>query len=115
MSFQRSMTGDVLVLTPRKNLVGGDETTSLLAAIDEEGALSPARIGLELGEISWVSSLGLAALKRASIACASSGGWLRLARVDKRIKNSLLITGIIIYCDTFDTVAQAVSGHERAA
>ena len=114
MTFQRSIFRDVLVLTPTKPLVGGDETASLSAAIDEVAAAGAARIVVDLGKISWVSSLGLGALKRASTTCASCGGWLRLARVEKRIKNSLLITGIIIYCETFETVEEAAT-HERAA
>ena len=114
MTFQHSIIDEVHVLTPRKDLVGGHETMSLAAAIDELAGVGPARIVLDLGEISSISSLGLGSLKRCSTACAGSGGWLRLARVEKRIKNTLLVTGLIIYFDTFESVHEAAAAPARA-
>lgn len=109
MTFQQKMVGDVLVLTPRKNLVGGDETSALLSAIDSVAAVRPATVVLDLGEIKWVNSLGIGLLKKASITCGQSGGWLRLARVGKLIESTLLVTGLIIYFETFDTVEAAAA------
>ena len=107
MSFERKMVGDALVLTPRKNLVGGEETQSLLKAIDGVANVRPARVVMDLGEISWVSSLGVGLLRKASI--DASGGWLRLARTGRIIENTLNVTGLIIYFEMFDTVDLAVA------
>jgi len=109
MSFERKMVGEALVLTPRKNLVGGEETLSLLKAVDEMAAARPARVVMDLGEISWVSSLGVGLLRKASITCDRSGGWLRLARTGRIIENTLNVTGLIIYFEMFDTVDLAVA------
>ena len=110
---QRYMIDDVLVLTPRKNLVGGDETNVLLKEIESLVAGTPRRVVMDLGEINWVSSLGIGMLRRASLMCANSGGWLRLARIGKIIENTLLVTGLIIYFDTFESVAEALNAPER--
>jgi len=109
MAVERRMVGDALVLTPRKNLVGGEETLSLLKAIDDVAGAGPAKVVMDLGEISWVSSLGVGLMRKASITCDRSGGWLRLARTGKIIENTLNVTGLIIYFEIFDTVDLAVA------
>lgn len=107
--------GDVLVLTPRKNLVGGEETTVLLKAIDDFVAAAPGKVIMDMGEINWVSSLGLGMMRKASITCDRSGGWLRLARIGRLIENSLLVTGLMIYFEFFETVEAAVHAPPREA
>jgi anti-anti-sigma factor len=64
---------------------------------------------MDLGEISWVSSLGVGLMRKASITCDRSGGWLRLARTGKIIESTLNVTGLIIYFEIFDTVDLAVA------
>ena len=109
MMLEKKTLGDALVLTPRRNLVGGQETLALLNAIDEVANVRPARVVLDLGEIGFVSSLGVGLLRKASITCDSSGGWLRLARTGKIIENTLNVTGLIIYFEMFDTVDLAAT------
>jgi len=113
--FDQEMMGDVLVLTPRKNLVGGEETTVLLKAIDDFVAGAPGKVIMDMGEINWVSSLGLGMMRRASITCDRSDGWLRLARIGRLIENSLLVTGLMIYFESFETVEAAVQAPPRDA
>jgi anti-anti-sigma factor len=113
--FDQEMMGDVLVLTPRKNLVGGEETTVLLKAIDDFVAGAPGKVIMDMGEINWVSSLGLGMMRKASITCDRSGGWLRLARIGRLIENSLLVTGLMIYFESFETVEAAVQAPPRDA
>ena len=114
MTFQQEMVGGALVLTPRKNLVGGDETSALLSVIDTVAAAGPAMVVMDLGEIKWVSSLGIGLLRKASITCDRSGGWLRLARIGKLIESTLLVTGLIICFETFDNVEAAATAPRKA-
>jgi anti-anti-sigma factor len=107
LTFEHKMIGEVHILTPQKNLVGGDETNALLTAIDEAAAVGPARVVMDLGRINWVSSLGIGFLRRASLVCDRSGGWLRLARIGKIIESTLFVTGLVIYFESFETVEQA--------
>jgi anti-anti-sigma factor len=114
MAFEQKAAGDALVFTPRKNLVGGEETLSLLKAIEDVAATRPAKVVLDLGEINFVSSLGVGLMRKASIACDRSGGWLRLARTSKVIESTLNVTGLIIYFEMFDTVDLAVAAPPTA-
>jgi anti-anti-sigma factor len=115
VTLERKMMGDVLVLTPHKNLIGGDESNELLAAITEFASAQAAKVVVDLGEIKWVSSLGIGLLRRANLDCERSGGWLHLARVGAIVEKTLLSTGLIIYFDSFETVAEAVAAPKSEA
>jgi anti-anti-sigma factor len=105
MNFDTSVIGQVHVLTPTKNLVGGNETESLKAAIAEFAAAGAPKVVVDLGKIAWVSSLGIAGLLRARKCCIDEHGWFRLARLGKRIEHVVKTGGFIF--DTFETVEEA--------
>jgi anti-anti-sigma factor len=107
--FESRKLGDVVVLTPRKNLVGGEETMALLDAIGARGEGNAPKVILDLQRINWVSSLGIEALRRTHRTCAGAGGWLRLAHVGARIRNVLLTMRLHWVFETFDTVEEAVA------
>jgi anti-sigma B factor antagonist len=114
MTFEHSTVGDVHVLTPKKNLVGKDETQDLLAAVDEVAAKGDPKIVVDLGKISYVNSVGLGSLVRARTTCANRSGWFRLARVGDRINSILMVTKLVLVFDTFETVEEAVTGAAKA-
>lgn len=109
MMFESRMVSDVLVLTPRKNLVGGEETTALVAAVAGLTAGANPRIVLDLQRINWVSSLGIEALRRIHRTCADGNGWLRLVYVGARIRSVLLTMRLHWVFQTFDTIEEAVT------
>jgi anti-sigma B factor antagonist len=110
MAFDCCVINDVHVLTPRKNLVGGDETTSLEVAVAELAAKGIPRVVVDVGRIEWVSSLGIEGLLKARRTCLDRRGWFRLARVGQRIENILLITKLVLVFETFETVEKAIVG-----
>ncbi len=113
MSFDMEKRGDVHVLTPRKDLSGGEETRELERAIQEIIAQGPPRIVIDLGKVSYVNSTGLGSLVAAHTSCRNRQGWLRLARIGKRINNLFLITRLAFVFETFDSVEEALAGNER--
>jgi len=56
MTFEHTTVGDVHVLTPKKNLVGQEETLSILGVIDEVAARGAPKIVLDL-EDAWRGAL----------------------------------------------------------
>ncbi len=114
MTFDHTTVGDVHVLTPKKNLVGRDETLALLGAIDEVAGRGAPKIVLDLGKISYVNSTGLGSLVRMRTTCANREGWFRLARVGQRINGILLVTKLVLVFDTFESVEEAVSGTHKS-
>ncbi|HET6349940.1 MAG TPA: STAS domain-containing protein [Candidatus Krumholzibacteria bacterium] len=113
ITVDRSTIGDVHVLTPRKNLVGGDETRVLSAAVQELTGNSSVKVVLDLGRINWVSSLGIEELRRIHRICANHQGWMRLACVGERIENIILTMRLDWVFDTFDTVEEAALAPAR--
>ena len=112
MTFDRSMIGDVYVLTPKRNLTGGDETRALTDAVDVAVRGGVSKVIVDLGRISWVNSMGLAGMQRARMACANLDASLAFANVGSRIKNLMLTTRLVLLFDTFDSLEEALAAQE---
>jgi anti-sigma B factor antagonist len=110
MTLKSRRVGDDHVLTPTRGLVGGKETTELMAAADPIVAQGTPHIVVDLGEIDFVGSMGMSALVKIHTSCITRGGWLRLARISRRIHDALEITRLIMVFDTFDTIEEAIVG-----
>jgi len=111
MNLDREVRGDVHVLTPRKNLQGGEETQELRRAVEEIAAAgTPPRIVVDLGKVSFMNSVGLGVLVGAHTTCARRDGWLRVARIGSRITNLFLVTKLTLVFDSFDSVDEALAG-----
>ncbi len=104
--YESRVVGDVHVLTPRKNLVGGKETQALAGAIEN---LPNPKVILDLQRIDWVSSLGVEELRRMHQSCTDRDGWLRLVYVGSRIKDVLLTTRLHWVFATFDATEEAMA------
>ncbi|MFN8547919.1 MAG: STAS domain-containing protein [Candidatus Eisenbacteria bacterium] len=113
MTFDREKRGDVHILTPKKDLQGGEETRELERAIQEIMAEGTPKIVVDLGRISFLNSTGLGSLVASHSGCANRGGWMRLARIGKRIKNLFLVTKLALVFETFDSVDEAVTGENK--
>jgi anti-anti-sigma factor len=110
MTFERRIVGEIQVLTPRKNLVGGEETVALSEAI---GGITHPMIVLDLHRINWLSSLGIEALRRLHRQCVEQRGWLRLACVGERIESVLLTMRLHWVFETFDSVDEALAAPQK--
>ena len=115
MTFEWKVVGDAHVLTPRKNLTGGEETVDLVNAVERLMAGHGANIVLDLHRINWVSSLGIETLRRIHRMCAEQHGWMRLAGVGDRIESVLLTMRLHWVFQTFDTVEEALAVPVHAA
>jgi anti-sigma B factor antagonist len=102
-----------VVLTPKKNLLGGEETQALLAVIDEVAAKTIPKIVVDLGMVSYLNSVGLGSLVKANTTCLNRSGWLRLARVGSKINNLFLVTKLVFVFDTYETVDEAVAAPQK--
>ena len=113
MSLEIEKRDDIFLLTPKKDLSGGDETRELERAIQEIIAKGRPQIVVDLGRVSYINSAGLGSLVAAHTSCKNREGWFRLARIGKRIKNLFLITKLAFVFETFDSVEDALVGIDR--
>jgi anti-sigma B factor antagonist len=109
MLVEQRFVGRALVLTPTRNLTGGNETEELIAAGGQVLDQDVPRVVIDLSKIEWINSPGLIALVKIYISCVNRGGWMRVAGVGKRIKSMLVVTRLIRLFDTFDTVEEALA------
>jgi anti-anti-sigma factor len=114
MNVDRETRGEVHVLTPRKNLQGGDETKELQQLVHDIQGQGAPRIVVDLGRISYLNSVGLGALVGIHTTCANRKGWLRIARIGTRIKDLFLVTKLTLVLDTYDSVDEAVAGAHKS-
>jgi anti-anti-sigma factor len=114
MTVERTMMAGVCVLTPKRNLTGGDETRALTTAVDDATNDGATKVVVDLGRISWVNSMGLASLQRARLTCVDRGVPFVMACVGGRIKNLMLTTRLVILFDTFETLEEALAAHESS-
>ncbi len=114
MNLEIEKKGDIFLLTPRKDLSGGNETREMEKAIQEIVAQGKPAIVIDLGRVSYINSAGLGSLVAAHSSCKNREGWLRLAQTGKRIKNLFLITKLAFVFETFDTVEDALLGIDRS-
>jgi anti-sigma B factor antagonist len=114
MNLDKDARGDVTILTPRKNLQGGEETRDLQQAVQEIVSKGVPKIVIDLGKISYLNSVGLGALVGAHTSCSNRQGWLRIARVGNRIKNLFLVTKLTLVFDSYDSVDEAIDGVNKA-
>ncbi len=114
MSLEKEKRGDIWVLTPRKDLSGGEETRDLESAIQEIISQGVPQIVVDLGRVSYINSAGLGTLVALHTSCRNRQGFLRLAQIGKRIKNLFLITKLSFVFETFDSVDEALTGINRS-
>jgi len=116
MGLDKEKRGDIWLLTPRKDLMGGEETRVLEQAIRDvlaEGV--PPRIVVDLGRISYLNSTGLGSLVAAHMSCQNRQGFMRLANTSKRIHNLFIITKLAFVFETFDSVDEALAGVNKSS
>jgi anti-sigma B factor antagonist len=113
VTLDKELRGDIWVLTPKRDLMGGEETRDLEQAIREVADAGPPRIVIDVGRISYLNSTGLGSLVSAHMACQNRQGFLRLSNTSKRIKNLFIITKLAFVFETFDSVEEALANINR--
>jgi anti-sigma B factor antagonist len=110
MRIEEQKVGDVIVIHVHGEITiskGGDVVLKdKVRSLLEQGSR---KLVIDLGEVSYMDSAGLGQLVQAYATTTSAGGSLRLARLNKRIKDLLTITKLVTVFDSYDDQAAAVA------
>jgi anti-anti-sigma factor len=107
---------DVVILNPKGMLLGGRETDELQEKIIELDRAGNNRLLLNLGKLSFTSSMGLAVLFRAHASYSNRGATVKLCCVDKRIKQIFVMVrlGLVYGDNVHETEEEALAAFADA-
>lgn len=107
--------GDVVVVTPKGWLVGGDETDQLEEAIRGFLAQGNRRLVVDLGEVAMMNSLAVGALMGCRQSYRNRDGHLVLCGLNKRLVRIFLVTQLTLVFELHETLAEAMAALAQVA
>jgi len=117
MGLEVRSRGDVVILTPKGMLLGGKETDELQEKITELDRAGNTWLLLNLGKVTFTSSMGLAVLFRAHASYSNRGATVKICCTDKRIKQIFVIVrlGLVYGDNVHETEEEALAAFANAA
>jgi len=105
MSLDVRSEADVVILSPKGMLLGGQETDDLREKITELDVQGNRKLLINLAKVSFMSSMGLAAMFLAHAKYAKRGAVVKLCSADKRIRHIFVLVRLSLVfgdnlCDT---------------
>jgi anti-anti-sigma factor len=106
---------DVVILTPKGLLLGGKETDELEARIKELDSAGNEKLLIDLGQTTFMSSMGMACLFLAHAKYIKRGARVKLCSVDRKIKALFALVKLtLIYGDDLhDSEDEALASFRR--
>jgi stage II sporulation protein AA (anti-sigma F factor antagonist) len=102
--------GDVMILRPRGNLVGSEESDELDRLFDELRQDSVRNVVLNLAAVGLVNSLAMSRLVRSHLKLTQLGGQIALCEMDRRVHDMFVITKLTRIMRVFSSEDAAVAG-----
>lgn len=112
MHYVEKKHGEVLVLALKGKLAGEPETEVLhdkIANYLKEGIKN---IVMDLRHIHWLSSMGIGAIMRCTMAVRTEGGDMHLTGLSEKVQKVFEITHLVGVIKVFDTQSEAISSFE---
>jgi anti-anti-sigma factor len=100
----------VVVLTPKGNLVGGDETDELQAALKSLAEQKVPCVVIDLKDAEFITSMALGILVAAHTSYTNRNLRIALCNLTKRIWNTLVIARLSLTFDVYENEQKAVTG-----
>ena len=107
MSVKEKIIDDVAILYISGKLMGGKETDEVHDHI--KGLLNDGikKIVMDLSKVKWMNSKGLGMLMASYSSLVKVNGFIKLVGVAEKIKSLLMISQIISFFETYETVDRA--------
>jgi anti-sigma B factor antagonist len=115
MELSERRIGDVVVVGVAGRLVPTSGDTRLSDKVISLGHQGYLRILIDLGGVSYMDSAGLGELIHAFATMKKVGGALKLLRVQRRLRELLVITKLVTVFETFDDETTAIASFAAAA
>lgn len=109
MDFEQKDMGEVTILKPVGDLMGGPEATRFNERVNQlldEGKL---KVVVDLSAVKRLNSSGLGILIKALTSFKQNGGVLKLAGATNTVQNLLAITKLDTIFETYDSTEAALN------
>lgn len=113
MEISCIIDGDIALLTFRGNFISLTEAAETRERIYQLVGRNIRHVVCDLGEVNYMSSLGLGALISAFTTLRKQNGDLRLVRVGSRVQNLLAITKLDSIFTTYASVEEAFTSYNH--
>lgn len=109
MKIKEKIEGNVAIVTVSGNMMGGPETASLHEKVKSLMSDGIKKMVIDLSKVKWMNSSGLGVLMSCWGSLRKEGGNLKLANVSEKIDSLLMITQLVQFFETYETVERALA------
>lgn len=99
---------NVMVLDLRGRITLGEETSALRGKVKQLAEAGYTRILFDLGEVTYIDSVGLSTLVASATTTRQKGGDLKLVRLTRRVQDLLQISRLSTVFEIYDDLSAAV-------
>jgi len=99
----------IMILSPKGNFVGGEETDELRDAIKKYSEAGNKKLIIDLGDVLYLNSTALGVLIAAHANYSKREGKIRLCQLNKNLENLFVITKLALIFDSFATQEEAIN------
>lgn len=99
---------DIIVIAPKGNFVGGDETDELRDTIKKLSDEGNKKLVIDLGEVLYLNSTALGVLISAHANYSKREGKIKLCQLNKNLENLFVITKLALIFDSYPSQEEAI-------
>jgi anti-sigma B factor antagonist len=99
----------IMVIEPKGNYVGGDETDELRDTIKKLSEADNKKLVIDLGEVLYLNSTALGVLISAHTNYTKREGKIKLCNLNKNLENLFVITKLALIFDSYESQEEAVA------
>ncbi len=99
----------IVVLEPKGNFIGGDETDDLRDTIKKFSDEGNLKLVIDLGDVLYLNSTALGVLISAHTNYTKREGKIKLCQLNKNLENLFVITKLSLIFDAYHTKEEAIN------
>ena len=103
----------IVVLEPRGNYVGGDETDELRDTIKNLSEKGNKNLVIDLGKVTYLNSTALGVLISAHANYSKREGRVKLCQLNKNLENLFVITKLALIFDSYSSQEEAIASFDN--
>jgi anti-sigma B factor antagonist len=109
MRIKEKITKNVATLSISGHMMGGPENKALHDHVKNLLGSGIRKMVIDLKKVKWMNSSGLGILMASWGSVCKEGGNLKLANVTEKVHSLLIITQVITFFETYESVDRAVA------